>query len=109
MRVGVTVAKASDAKMIRRKYGPRVAIFVVHCSGMTSDDAITIYENADIATACASKNIREMAKTKALLQVGNKVPIYALSLWGELLLKERLVFINKEARTGPDEPPRPLF
>ena len=41
-------------------------------------------------TACASRCVRGQAKERALLQVGNKVPIYATSLFGVALLKARI-------------------
>jgi putative methanogenesis marker protein 8 len=108
-RVGVTVSLASDAHEIRKKFGQRVAIFAVHCSGCTLEDAHTMFDTCDIVTACGSKNIREVAKERMLFQAGNKVPIYASSLWGVILLKHRLEVTNTKNVTSPEDPPRPLI
>jgi putative methanogenesis marker protein 8 len=108
-RVGVTVASASDARHIREEFGQRVAIFAVHTTGCTEEDAETFFDTCDIITACASGPIRAAARERALLQVGNKVPIFAASLWGEMLLKARLEQIKHPNVTTPEDPPRPLI
>ncbi len=107
-RVAVTVARAQDAAEVRRRFGQKVAIFAVHTSGMSAEDSKTLFEVSDIITACASRNVRATARTRALYQVGNKVPIYAASLWGESLLKKRVEMLGKPNITSPDEPPIPL-
>lgn len=108
-RVGVTVASASEAQRIREEFGQRVAIFAVHTSGRTAQEAEIFFDTCDIITACASGPIRAAAKERALLQVGNKVPIYAASLWGEILLRTRLEQLNHPNVTSPEDPPRPLI
>mgnify|MGYP005834188847 CR=1 FL=1 len=108
-RVAVTVARAEDAVEVRRRYGQRVALFAVHTSGLSHQDAQLMFDNCDVVTACASKHVREVAKTRALLQVGNKVPVYASSLWGELLLRTRLEALKSPNVTSPEEPPVPLI
>ncbi|MBI0582639.1 MAG: DUF2099 family protein [Methanomassiliicoccus sp.] len=108
-RVGVSVATAADARRIRQEFGQRVAIFAVHTSGRTLSDAEAFFDTCDIITACASSAVRERARERALFQVGNKVPIYAASLWGETLLRTRLEIIGKPNVTSPEEPPRPLI
>jgi putative methanogenesis marker protein 8 len=107
-RVGVSIAIASDAKRIRDEFGQKVAIFAVHTSGRTAEEAEVIFDTCDIVTGCASKNVRAAAKDRALMQVGNKVPIYAASLWGEHLLKVRLEMLGNKNVTSPEDPPRPL-
>ncbi len=108
-RVGVSVATASDARRIREEFGQRVAIFAVHTSGRTAGEAEEFFDTCDIVTACASSAVRSRAKERALLQVGNKVPVYAASLWGEQLLKTRLEMMGRPNVTSPEEPPRPLI
>jgi len=108
-RVGVSVASGNDARRIRDEFGQRVALFAVHTTGRSKEDADLFFDNCDIITACASSAVRTRAKERALLQVGNKVPIYAASLWGEILLKERLAQIKHPNITSPEEPPRPLL
>ena len=45
---------------------------------------------ADIVTACASNTIREVARTRALVQGGTGVPIYALTPRGKALVMAKL-------------------
>lgn len=108
-RVGVSVASAADARRIREEYGQRVALFAVHVTGRSREDADTFFDTCDIVTACASSMVRSRAKERALLQVGNKVPVFAASLWGEQLLKTRLEEIKHPNVTSPEDPPRPLI
>lgn len=107
-RVGVSVASAADARRIREEFGQRVALFAVHVTGRSREDAETFFDTCDIVTACASSAVRLRAKERALLQVGNKVPVFAASLWGEMLLKDRLDAIKHPNVTSPEDPPRPL-
>jgi putative methanogenesis marker protein 8 len=108
-RIGVTISSAQDSYEIRKAYGNKVAIFAVHGSGRTYEDAEILFDTADIITACASKNIRAVAKDRRLCQVGNKVPVFAASLWGEGLLKRRLELTKIVNVTSPEDPPRPLI
>ncbi len=108
-RLAVTVVQAEDAAEIRRRFGQRVAIFAVHTSGITEEDAETLFEVSDIVTACASRCVRAVARRKALYQAGRKVPVYAASLWGESLLKTRVEKLGKPNVTYPEEPPQPLI
>ncbi|MDW5561868.1 MAG: DUF2099 family protein [Methanomassiliicoccus sp.] len=108
-RVGVSVATASDARRIREEFGQRVAIFAVHTSGRTAEEADSFFDVCDIVTACASSTVRARATERALFQVGNKVPVYAASLWGETLLKTRLELTKHSNVTSPEDPPRPLI
>lgn len=108
-RVGVSVATASDARRIREEFGQRVGIFAVHTSGRTREEAEEFFNTCDIVTACASSAVWAEAKQRALFQVGNKVPIFAASLWGEALLKTRLEQIKHPNVTSPEDPPRPLI
>jgi putative methanogenesis marker protein 8 len=108
-KIGVTISSAQDARDIRMTHGQKVAIFAVHGSGRTLEDAGTLFDNADIITACGSKNIRAVAKDRKLFQVGNKVPIFAASLWGDILLQRRLEFTKITNVTTPEDPPRPLI
>jgi putative methanogenesis marker protein 8 len=108
-RVGVSVATASDARRIREEFGQRVAIFAVHTSGRTVEEVDTFFDTCDIITACASSAVWTTARKRSLFQVGNKVPIHAASLWGEMLLKTRLEAIKHPNITSPEDPPRPLI
>ncbi len=108
-RIGVTLCSADDARALRERYGQKVAIFAVHTTGRTEEESKELFRYSDIITACASKYVRIVAKDEAVMQVGNKVPIYAASLWGEMLLKQRLEQTKIQNKTSPEDPPRPLL
>jgi len=107
-KVGVTVAKAEDARMIRDGYGSNVMLFAVHVTGVDQKDARTFFDSCDIVTACASYWVREEAKGRALLQVGNKIPIYAASERGKHLLETRIAQLGGRKESGAEDAPRPL-
>jgi putative methanogenesis marker protein 8 len=108
-KVGVTVAKAEDARMIRDGFGASVMIFAVHTTGADQKDARLFFETCDIISACASRWVREEAKSRALLQVGNKIPIYAASQAGKHLLENRISQLGGRKESGPEDAPRPLL
>jgi putative methanogenesis marker protein 8 len=108
-KVGVTVSFAGDAKALRDRYGDRVAIFAVHSSGRTAEDAEVLFDSCDIVTACGSKSIRAVAKERAPMQAGNKVPVYAASKWGEELIEHRRKVVKAPQVIQPEDPPRPLI
>jgi len=109
-KVGVTVSKPEDAREIRQRYGARAVIFAVHSTGVSERGADLLFDNADIVTACASRWVRELAKKRSLLQVGNKVPVYAASPLGEVILRMRLEDLEKGSHppAEKEDPPRPL-
>jgi putative methanogenesis marker protein 8 len=107
--IGVTIARAEDARAIRDGFGDSVMIIAVHTSGVSDKEAKTFFDCCDLVAACASKSIRELARTRALLQAGNKVPIYAASARGKALLEERFRQTGTKPAAGLEDPPRPLF
>jgi putative methanogenesis marker protein 8 len=111
-RIGVTVAKADDARKIREMCGGDAVIFGVHLTGLSHEEAMDLFETCDVITACASKSIREIGESRSLYTVGKKIPIYAPTEVGASIMKRRLERIgksrNKENVETPD-PPRPLL
>lgn len=118
-RVGVTSAKVEAAQRCReieKEQGRMTAIFGVHTSGMSAEDAKKFRELVDVTTACASKYIREVAKD-ALMQVGTKVPVFAFSELGKEMLLNRIKYMNakvliktcKLPELPEEKQPRPLF
>ena len=87
-RVGVTVSELEDAVKCRA-ISKQAVIFGVHLTGISRKDATKFCEIADLITACASSQIREQAKEKAILQCGTAIPIFALTHAGKELLLER--------------------
>ena len=96
-RIAVTVSSIKDVIEIRsfekehhyefQKRNITIILLAVHTSEMSKQDAMILSQNVDIATACASKNIREL---KPLFQVGVSIPLFAFSNIGKLLLIERI-------------------
>lgn len=72
-----------------------VYIFVAHTSGTSKKEAELLFEDADIVTGCASKNITELAQIKKPYYYGESVPIYAISKQGRKFLDSRLEYVNK--------------
>lgn len=108
-KIGVTVVKGNDAALLKKEFGEHVVLFAVHTSGVTEEDAKTLYDNCDIATACASKHMWHLGKKLGAEQIGTKVPVFAITKLGKEICEVRLKQINKEAKSGPDDPARPLI
>jgi len=45
---------------------------------------------SDLVTSCASRTIREIAGSRALLQAGITIPIFAMTQKGKLLILEKI-------------------
>lgn len=110
-RVAVTIVSAKDAVGLRSEFGDSVIIAAVHTSRMCQDDARIIFDTCDIITACASKAVREEAKRREILTVGNKIPIYGVTEKGKELVTVRLEETGREPWTGEgtETPPYPLI
>ena len=85
----MTVARAEDAKNIRRLY-PDAVIFGVHVTGLTPDEAEVFAASADMMTACASKTVREIVGRNASLQAGISIPIFILTAKAKDLVLEKI-------------------
>ena len=107
--VAVTVANAKDAQEIRDSFGMTTVIIAVHTTGTSEEDARILFDTCDIITSCASKYIREVAKEKAILQAGTKVPVYAASEEGARIMRAKLNQLGREPDTTLDENPDPLI
>jgi putative methanogenesis marker protein 8 len=107
-KVGVTITKAHDAERIRSAFGDNVVIFAVHTTGVSTDDAKRMFDTCDVITACASEPIRKVAKERALLQAGTKVPVFASSESGKEIMLAKLKELGKEPSVGEDDSPSPL-
>jgi putative methanogenesis marker protein 8 len=107
--VGVTTPFAQQAKLFREKYGDKIVIFGVHTTGISEDEANMFFDYADVITACASKYVREVAKTKAVIQAGTKVPIYGATERGKELMLAKLNELGKTPDTILEDGPYPLI
>lgn len=108
-KVGVTVADPAEAVAIRDCYGESVVIFAVHTTGVSMKEAEMFFDVCDVVTSCASKPIRELAQTRALLQAGTKVPVYAASERGAEIMQSRLDDLGRKPDTGLTDSPQPLI
>lgn len=108
--IAVTVALASDADGIKKlkEENPDVNIyvFVVHTSKRTPEEARALFDICDVATGCASKNMREIGETESIKTVGQSIPIFAHTEDGKRFLEMRLEKIGgeKPKKDNPDLP-----
>jgi putative methanogenesis marker protein 8 len=89
-KIAVTVASPEIAKELRKleaELGLDLIVIGVHITGVSKEEALTLLQNVDITTSCASKNVRDLAKP--LAQVGTAVPLFALTQKGKELVIER--------------------
>lgn len=93
-RIAVTVAGTNpqDAAAIRRLgdvQGNRPFLLAVHTTGISEEQAAVQAENCDLIWSCASKQVRQIAGSRACLQMGVSIPVFAMTLGGKRLLLNR--------------------
>jgi len=93
-RVGVTLATVNDALALRRNF-PEVFLIAVHTTGISAEDALIFAETCDLVTSCASRHVREVAGSRALLQAGSSIPVFAMTRAGKELLLEKVRVLDK--------------
>ncbi|MDO5851778.1 MAG: DUF2099 family protein [Methanobacteriaceae archaeon] len=101
--IAVTVVSPKDVQeinKIRNETKSNIYILVAHTSTTTIENAELLFENADIITACASKNVIKLAEEKQVYHYGKSVPIYAITENGRKLLDTRLEFLGKNKSTN---------
>jgi putative methanogenesis marker protein 8 len=92
--VGVTVASPADADAIRRKF-PGVFLIAVHTTGISAEDALILAGTCDLVTSCASRNVRDIAGSRALLQAGSSIPVFAMTRAGKALLLDKVRVLDQ--------------
>ena len=112
-RVGVTVIgpdahSISEIRKLEEKYGATSLIIVIHTTGI-GEELIPFIGRADIIHACASKVVRETIGHKALSTFGKNIPAYALTKFGEEVLKAQAEAISKCGRALEIDFVRPPF
>lgn len=115
--IAITILPSSMIKEIRDypvDDDVNIYIFVAHTTGAEYHDVEMIFENADIVTACASKNVRKYTDEHKPYYYGLKVPIFCASENGRKLLDLRLEKIGKPLSTtdyprAEDDEPRELL
>ena len=101
--IAVTVIPSPQIREIREypvDDDVNIYILVAHTTAVDADVAEMIFENADIVTACASKEVRGYADEHKPYYHGSKVPIFCASEEGRSLLDVRLEKINKPLSTN---------
>jgi putative methanogenesis marker protein 8 len=88
-RIAVTIADPRDSRAIREAY-PGAFIIAVHTTGLTSDQAAILADTSDVVTACASRAVREVAGSRALLQAGSSIPVFAMTQPAKDLIFEKV-------------------
>lgn len=89
-KIAVSVVDALTASKLRELEKVQdldLCIIAAHTTGLTKENATELIKNIDIATACASKNLRNVIRPIA--QVGTAVPLFAVTQKGKELLLER--------------------
>jgi len=99
-KVGVTISgnyarSIVDIKKIEDDYNKESLKIIVHSTGV-SDELVPYICMADIVTACASKTIRETIGRQENIKIyGKKIPVYALSPFGEKIMNSQKDEISK--------------
>jgi len=102
--IAVTVASPAIADTIRRIH-PDTFIFAVHVTGLSCDDADMLISVSDLVTSCASRTIRDIAGSRALLQAGITIPIFAMTQKGKLLILEKIRQSDEQILVKPTRLP----
>lgn len=96
--IAVTVIPSPMIKELRQypvDDDVNVYIFVAHTTGVSAEEAEMLFENGDIVTACASKEVRGYADEHKPYYYGVKVPIFCATENGRRFLDNRLEKIDK--------------
>jgi putative methanogenesis marker protein 8 len=103
-KIAVTVALPGDAAIIRKVH-PSTVIFGVHVTGLTNEEAEILVNACDLVTSCASKTIRDAVSSRALLQAGVAIPIFAMTPAGKELIIEKIRQSNEPVLVKPTKLP----
>jgi len=112
-RIAVTIVSADDALKLREieaeHDGVNIFIFVAHVTGMNEKNALTIFDNADVVTGCASKYIRQIGLEKEYFVAGYSIPIFGVTEAGKRFLKLRIKKIGGIKDKKDAKIPKPLI
>jgi len=111
--IAVTIVSAADALKLREieteHEGVNIFIFVAHVTEMTEENAVTIFNNADVVTGCASKYIRQIGQEKEYFVAGDSIPIFGVTESGEHFLELRIKKIGGIKDKKDAKIPKPLI
>ena len=112
-KIAVTIVSAEDAKKLREiekeNEDVNIYIFVAHVTEMSEEDALNIFENADVVTGCASKYIREVGEEKECFSAGDSIPIFGVTEAGKKFLEMRIEKIGGLKKKNNPKKPNPLI
>ncbi len=112
-KIAVTIVSADDAKKLREREREsvdiKIYIFAAHVSGISKENAETLFNNADVVTGCASKYIREIGDEKDFFKAGASIPIYGVTESGKRFLKMRIDKIGGLKEKKDPKIPKPLI
>ena len=112
-KIAVTIVSAEDAKKLREiekeNEDVNIYIFVAHVTEMSEEDALNIFENADVVTGCASKYIREVGEEKECFSAGDSIPIFGVTEAGKKFLEMRIEKIGGLKKKNNPKKPKPLI
>lgn len=111
--IAVTIVSAEDALRLReiesKNKDVNIYIFAAHVTEMSKKDAETLFDNADVVTACASRYIREVGDERNIFKAGSSVPIYGVTENGKKFLKMRIDKIGGLKDKKNPKLPKPLI
>lgn len=111
--IAVTIVSAKDAQNLRqleKEYEDvKIYIFVVHTTGLKEEDALKIFDNADIITGCASKCMRKTGEDRETFTVGASIPIFGVTDEGKRFIKRRIEKIGGLKDKKDAKLPEPLI
>ena len=112
-RIAVTIVSAADALKLREieseHENVNIFIFVAHVTGMSEDNAVTIFDNADVVTGCASKYIRKIGHENEYFVAGESIPIFGVTAAGKRFLELRIKKIGGMKDKKDVKIPKPLI
>ncbi len=112
-KIAVTIVSADDAIRLREieaeNEDVNIFIFVAHVTEMSEENAITIFNHADVVTGCASKYIRNIGKEKEYFVAGDSIPIFGVTDVGKRFMELRIEKIGGMKDKKDPKIPKPLI
>ncbi|WP_066972752.1 methanogenesis marker 8 protein [Methanobrevibacter filiformis] len=109
----VTITNSDDAKELRKlekeSENINIYLFSVHSTGVNLDESKELIKHCDVLTGCASKTIRQNGDEKALIKVGESIPIFGTTEIGKKFIEKRLEKIGGKAAKKDPKLPSPLI
>lgn len=112
-KIAVTIVSADDAIRLREIESENedvtIFIFVAHVTEMSEENALTIFNHADVVTGCASKYIRNIGKEKEYFVAGDSIPIFGVTDAGKRFMELRIEKIGGMKDKKDPKIPKPLI